>query len=76
MPPLNYTTQIESFKAIGEISTVLAKLGASAVLHEYDQNGSIMALSFKIKMSDLAICAGSQPAPERPDGSPGAQPQA
>jgi hypothetical protein len=27
-------------------------------------------------MNNLAICAGRQPAPERPDGSPGARPPA
>lgn len=50
MPLLNYTTQIDAFKTISEISKVLAKVGASAVMHEYDNSGNIVALSFRIKM--------------------------
>lgn len=55
MPLLNYTTQIDAFKTISEISKVLASIGASAVLHDYDDNGSIVALSFKIKLNDQDI---------------------
>lgn len=55
MPLLNYTTQVDSFKTIGEISQLLAKAGASAVMHDYDDNGYIIALSFKIKLNDQAI---------------------
>lgn len=55
MPLLNYTTQIDSFKTISEISQLLAKAGASAVMHDYDDNGFIVALSFKIKMGDRDI---------------------
>jgi hypothetical protein len=50
MPLLNYTTQIDAFKTISEISQLLAKAGASAVMHDYDDNGAIVALSFKIRM--------------------------
>lgn len=50
MSLLNYTTQIDAFKTISEISRVLAKVGASAVMHEYDDSGSIVALSFRVKM--------------------------
>lgn len=55
MPLLNYTTQIDAFKTISEISQLLAKAGASAVMHDYDQNGYIVALSFKIKLGDNDI---------------------
>lgn len=55
MPLLNYTTQIDAFKTISEISKVLAKVGASAVMHDYDQNGNIIALSFKIRLNDNDI---------------------
>lgn len=55
MPLLNYTTQIDAFKTISEISQLLAKAGASAVMHDYDDNGSIVALSFKIKLNDNDI---------------------
>ena len=52
MALLNYTTKIDSFKTISEISKILSKVGASAVMHEYDDNGYIVALSFKIKLDN------------------------
>ena len=52
MPLLNYTTKIDAFKTISEIQQLLAKAGASAVLSDYDNNGYIVALSFKIKLND------------------------
>lgn len=55
MPLLNYTTQIDAFKTIGEISKLLARVGASAVMHEYDDTGSIIAVSFRIKLNDQEI---------------------
>lgn len=55
MSLLNYTTQVDAFKTISEISRVLAKVGASAVMHDYDDNGAIVALSFKIKLNDSDI---------------------
>lgn len=55
MALLNYTTKIDSFKTISEISQLLARAGASAVMHDYDQNGYIIALSFKIRMGDKEI---------------------
>lgn len=55
MSLLNYTTQIDAFKTISEISRTLAKVGASAVMHDYDGNGAIVALSFKIKLNDQDI---------------------
>ena len=48
MPLLNYTTSVSADKSIAAIQKALAKAGASAILHEYDQNGNIMALSFRI----------------------------
>lgn len=55
MPLLNYTTQIDAHKTISEISQALARCGASAVMHDYDNNGYIIALSFKIKLHDKDI---------------------
>lgn len=55
MSLLNYTTQIDAFKTISEIQQVLAKCGASAVLTDYDQNGFITSLSFKIKLGEQDI---------------------
>ena len=50
MPLLNYTTSVPADKSIAAIQKALAKAGASAILHEFDDNGNIMALSFRIKM--------------------------
>ncbi len=55
MPLLNYTTQIDAFKTISEIQKLLAKAGASAVMSEMDNNGNIVALSFKIKLNEQDI---------------------
>lgn len=55
MPLLNYTTQVDAHKTIADISQLLAKAGASAVMHDYDNNGNIVALSFKIKLNDNDI---------------------
>jgi hypothetical protein len=55
MPLLNYTTQIDAFKTISEIQKLLAKAGASAVMSEMDDNGNIVALSFKIKLNQRDI---------------------
>lgn len=49
MPLLNYTTEIPADKSIMQITQMLAKSGASAVLHDYDDNGNINAISFRIK---------------------------
>jgi len=45
---LNYTTSIESSKTITEIMTMLGKNGARAILIDYDNDGHICGLSFKI----------------------------
>lgn len=55
MALLNYTTKIDAFKTISEIQQLLAKAGASAVMTDYDQNGYIVALSFKISLNDNDI---------------------
>lgn len=47
--------KIDAFKTISEISQLLAKAGASSVMHDYDDNGAIVALSFKIKLNDQEI---------------------
>ncbi len=44
----NYTTTIKVEKTIGEIQQILAKHKARAILTEYDENGKVAALSFKI----------------------------
>ena len=55
MPLLNYTTEIDAEKTIAEIQKILAAHGARAILTEYDDNGYIVALSFKIPVGDHEI---------------------
>ncbi|WP_241473809.1 hypothetical protein [Mycolicibacterium neoaurum] len=52
MPLLNYTTSIAPQKTVMEIQSALAKAGASAIMANYDTNGNIVALSFRISTSD------------------------
>lgn len=49
MPLLNYTTGIAPQKTVMEIQSMLAKAGASAILADYDTNGNIVSLSFRLR---------------------------
>lgn len=51
MPLLNYTTSVSADKTVAEISRLLAKAGAKAIMHEYDDNGYIVSLSFKLELN-------------------------
>ena len=55
MPLLNYTTTIDGEKSVGEISKALAKVGARQVMYDYDDNGYIVALSFRIDFDGQPI---------------------
>ncbi|GAH98879.1 unnamed protein product [marine sediment metagenome] len=46
MPLLNYTTQIEAVKTVGEIQGILAAHGAKSILTDYADDHTIKALSF------------------------------
>lgn len=48
MAILNYTTSIATEKTAAEIQKKLASTGAQAVLSEYDENGVMYAMSFRI----------------------------
>jgi hypothetical protein len=52
MPLLNYTTSIAPQKTVMEIQAMLAKAGASAILADYDKDGNIVALSFRLRQDD------------------------
>ena|SRR3990167_10199143 len=45
---LNYTTQVQAAKTVGEIHGILVAHGARSVLSNYDEDGQIEALSFEI----------------------------
>jgi hypothetical protein len=49
MPLLNYTTSIAPQKTVMEIQSALARAGASAILADYDLEGNIVALSFRLR---------------------------
>ena len=55
MPLLNFTTKISVDKTIGEIQECLRKHGASAVLTEWDDQGYITAVSFKMSINGQDI---------------------
>lgn len=55
MPILNYTTTISVDRTIAEIHKNLAKHGAKAILQEYDDNGRVLSVSFKIMVGDQEI---------------------
>ena len=55
MAILNYTTQVSTERTAGEIQRKLAMAGASAVMSEYDEDGIMSAMSFRIstRMGEL-----------------------
>lgn len=55
MPLLNYTTKVGADQTVMQIQKLLAQAGASAILLDYNQNGNITALSFKMKLNDQEI---------------------
>ena len=50
MALLNYTTRIDVSKTLGEIQRQLVSHGANAILNEYDNQGYITSLSFKMNI--------------------------
>ena len=48
MPLLNYTTQIEAIKTVGEIQGILAAHGAKSILTDYAEDKTVEALSFMV----------------------------
>lgn len=48
MAILNYTTQIEAAKTVGQIHEILRTHGAQSVLTNYDERGEIESLSFEV----------------------------
>ena len=51
MALLNYTTQIPVEKTIAEIEKMLAEGGANKILKEYDNDGHIESIAFKLLTS-------------------------
>lgn len=52
MPILNYTTEVPVIITVNHITKVLVAHGASGILTEYDLNGEVEALTFRVPFSD------------------------
>ncbi len=65
MPLLNYTTKISTDRTVGEIQKMLAKAGAKAILSEYDNEGEVSAVSFKMLVNGNEVCFQLPIAPEK-----------
>lgn len=48
MPLLNYTTKVNVYTTLGEIQRQLVNHGADTIIQQYDNQGRIAALTFKI----------------------------
>jgi hypothetical protein len=55
MPLLNYTTSVHVQKTVGEIIAILTTHGARAILQEYDDQGTITGLSFKVRIGEQEL---------------------
>ena len=55
MPLLNYTSKVPAHESIAEISRLLAKAGARQIMHDYDDSGNIVALSFRLELEGQRI---------------------
>ena len=61
MPILNFTTQIEADRTLMEISRILTQHGATAILTEFDGEGAVAALSFRVGLAIARWHFGSRP---------------
>ena len=55
MPLQNYTTKVAAHESIAAISQMLAKAGARQIMHDYDDTGNIVALSFSLELDGQRI---------------------
>lgn len=65
MPILNYTTQIAAERTLMELSRILTRAGARAILTEFDGEGDVAALSFRVLVGEREV-AFRLPADWRP----------
>jgi hypothetical protein len=49
MPILNYTTEVSVPKTVAQIEQMLARAKANAILKEYENDGIVSALSFRVE---------------------------
>lgn len=55
MPLLNYTTKVPVYRSIQEIQKALIKAGASSIMQDFDEDGAVSAVAFKIKLNENEI---------------------
>lgn len=55
MPLLNYTTKVPVSRSIQNIQTTLVKAGAKSVMLDYDDEGAVSAIAFKIVLNGNPI---------------------
>lgn len=55
MPILNYSTQIDSMKTIGEVQKVLVSHGAKKIITDFDDDGTPKALTFQLSVKDQVV---------------------
>jgi hypothetical protein len=55
MPILNYTTKISVEQTVMEIHRILAKAKASAILNEYDLQGKISSVKFRLDINGQQV---------------------
>ncbi len=55
MPILNYTTDINANRTLGEIQGIIVKRGARKIMTEYDEQGDPVGLSFVLQVKDNIV---------------------
>lgn len=55
MPILNYTTDVDQHKTIGQIQNILGAKGARSITLEYDHTGDPTAVSFMIILDEAPL---------------------
>lgn len=58
MPILNYTTKVPVNQTVAEVHKILTKAGANAILNEYDQQGNISGVKFRLEVKGQQIFYG------------------
>lgn len=55
MPLLNYTTKVPAVRSIQEIQKALVKGGATTLTQDFDDNGDVVAVAFRITLNGQTI---------------------
>lgn len=55
MAILNYTTKVSVNQTVNEVHNILVKAGANAILNEYDLQGNISGVKFRLELKGVQI---------------------